>query len=112
MSTSIPPEFKPFSAGDSVFRLIEVAIERNRQLMHGSLSRLGPDFNHRKNISIALEEVRQGLVPFADKQSRIRSESQMTAHTSADAGASHPHVETRQVPISRQEPSQLSTGKV
>lgn len=112
MSTSIPPEFKPFSTGDSVFRLIEVAIERNRQLMHGSLSRLGPDYNHRKNISIALEEVRQGLVPFTDKQSRIRSESQMTAHTNADAGIPHPHVETQQGLISPQGLSQLSTGKV
>lgn len=58
--------YKPFSGEESVFRLIVVAIKRNKQLLHGSPSRLEPCLHRHKNTSIALEEVRKGLVAFTD----------------------------------------------
>jgi DNA-directed RNA polymerase omega subunit len=49
---------------DSRFRLIVVAALRSKQLLRGSLPRIESDVRRRRNTSIALEEVRQGLVPF------------------------------------------------
>lgn len=49
---------------DSRYRLIVVAALRSKQLQRGSLPRIGVDSQRRKNTSIALEEVKQGLVPF------------------------------------------------
>ena len=49
---------------DSRFRLIIVAALRSKQLLHGSRPRITPDPLRRRNTSIALEEVRQGLVTF------------------------------------------------
>jgi len=49
---------------DSRFRLIIVAALRSKQLLHGSRPRITPDSLRRRNTSIALEEVRQGLVTF------------------------------------------------
>jgi DNA-directed RNA polymerase omega subunit len=49
---------------DSKFRLIVVAALRSKQLLHGSLPRIDADPRKRRNTSIALEEVKQGLVPF------------------------------------------------
>jgi DNA-directed RNA polymerase omega subunit len=49
---------------DSRFRLIVVAALRSKQLLHGSVPRIQPDPLRRRNTSIALEEVKQGLVPF------------------------------------------------
>ncbi len=49
---------------DSKFRLIVVAALRSKQLLHGSLPRINADPRKRRNTSIALEEVKQGLVPF------------------------------------------------
>jgi DNA-directed RNA polymerase omega subunit len=49
---------------DSTFRLIVVAALRNKQLLRGARPRIDVDQKRRKNISIALEEVRLGLVPF------------------------------------------------
>ena len=49
---------------DSRFRLIIVAALRSKQLLHGSRPRITPDPLRRRNTSIALEEVRQGLVSF------------------------------------------------
>lgn len=59
-----PPASESFTGIDSAFRLIVIAIERNKQLLLGSPSRLEPDSHNHKSISIALEEVKQGLVPF------------------------------------------------
>lgn len=50
---------------DSRFRLIVVAALRSKQLLRGALPRITPDPLRRRNTSIALEEVKQGLVPFA-----------------------------------------------
>ncbi|HVF48996.1 MAG TPA: DNA-directed RNA polymerase subunit omega [Pyrinomonadaceae bacterium] len=52
---------------DSRFRLIIVAALRNKQLQHGSPPRIEVDPRRRRNTSIALEEVKRGLVPFTTK---------------------------------------------
>ena len=49
---------------DSRFRLIVVAALRTKQLLHGARPRIEADPLRRRNTSIALEETRQGLVPF------------------------------------------------
>jgi DNA-directed RNA polymerase omega subunit len=49
---------------DSRYRLIVVAALRAKQLLHGSLPRIDVDPMRRRNTSIALEEVKQGLVSF------------------------------------------------
>ena len=49
---------------DSRFRLIIIAGLRTKQLLHGSTPRIEVDKGRRRNTSIALEEVKRGLVPF------------------------------------------------
>ena len=49
---------------DSKFRLIIVAALRSKQLLRGSLPRIDVDPRRHKTTSLALEEVKQGLVPF------------------------------------------------
>lgn len=49
---------------DSHFRLIIVAALRSKQLMRGSLARIEADPLRRRNTSVALEEVKRGLVSF------------------------------------------------
>jgi DNA-directed RNA polymerase omega subunit len=49
---------------DSIYRMIVVAGLRTKQLVKGGKPRILPDPARRRNISIALEEVRRGLVPF------------------------------------------------
>lgn len=49
---------------DSRFRLIVVSALRSKQLQRGALPRIGSDPLKRRNTSIALEEVKRGLVPF------------------------------------------------
>ena len=49
----------------SSFLLIVVAALRNKQLVYGSHPRIEADSRKRRNTSIALEEVKRGLVPFA-----------------------------------------------
>jgi DNA-directed RNA polymerase omega subunit len=49
---------------DSQFRLIILAALRSKQLVRGSLARIEPNPLRRKNTSIALEEVKRGLVLF------------------------------------------------
>ena len=49
---------------DSRFRLVGVAVLRAKQLLHGSPPRIEVDPKRSKNTSIALEEVKQGLVPY------------------------------------------------
>ncbi|MGA9995058.1 MAG: DNA-directed RNA polymerase subunit omega [Pyrinomonadaceae bacterium] len=48
----------------SRYLLIIVATLRNKQLVRGSLPRIEANPRKRRNTSIALEEVKQGLVPF------------------------------------------------
>jgi DNA-directed RNA polymerase omega subunit len=49
---------------DSRFRLVIVAAQRSKQLQRGARPRVAADPKHRRSTSIALEEVRRGLVPF------------------------------------------------
>lgn len=49
---------------DSRFRLIIVAGLRTKQLLHGSTPRIEADLKRRRHTSIALEEVKRGLVGF------------------------------------------------
>lgn len=51
---------------DSRFRLVVVAALRSKQLLSGSAPRINADPLRRRNTSIALEEVKQGLVHFSD----------------------------------------------
>jgi len=48
----------------SRFHLITVAAARNKQLLEGATARIVPDPLKRKNTSIAVEEVRRGLIRF------------------------------------------------
>lgn len=49
---------------DSRFRLVLVAAQRSKQLQRGARPRIAADTKRRRPTSIALEEVKQGLVPF------------------------------------------------
>jgi DNA-directed RNA polymerase omega subunit len=49
---------------DSKFRLIVLAALRSKQLLRGALPRIEADLRRHKNTSIAIEEVKRGLVPF------------------------------------------------
>lgn len=49
---------------DASFRLIIVAAKRSKQLVRGATARIEADPLRRRNTSIALEEVKRGLVPF------------------------------------------------
>ena len=51
---------------DSRFRLVIVAAQRSKQLQRGALPRIDADPKRRRSTSIALEEVKQGLVPFVN----------------------------------------------
>ena len=51
---------------DSRFRLIIVASLRSKQLVQGSKPRIEVDKARRRNTSIALEEVKRGLVAFTN----------------------------------------------
>ena len=61
---------------DSMYRLIVVASLRNKQLLRGATPRIEADVSKRKNTSIALEEVKQGLVPFT-----LMDKAQQKSHT-------------------------------
>ena len=49
---------------DSRYRLIILAALRAKQLQRGSTPRIEVDVRRRKNSSIALEEIKRGLVEF------------------------------------------------
>jgi DNA-directed RNA polymerase omega subunit len=49
---------------DSRYRLIILAALRSKQLLRGATPRIEVDTQRRKNTSIAIEEVKRGLVPF------------------------------------------------
>ncbi len=49
---------------DSMYQLIIVAAQRNKQLVRGATPRIPSGPRVHRNTSIAIEETRQGLVPF------------------------------------------------
>jgi DNA-directed RNA polymerase omega subunit len=51
----------------SRFQLVLLAGQRSKQLFKGAHPRIPADPLRRRNTSIALEELRQGLVPFASQ---------------------------------------------
>jgi DNA-directed RNA polymerase subunit omega len=51
---------------DSRFRLVMVAAQRSKQLQRGARPRIEADPMRRRNTSIALEEVKLGLVSFVN----------------------------------------------
>jgi DNA-directed RNA polymerase omega subunit len=57
---------------DSRFRLIVVASLRTKQLLRGAHPRIEADPLKRRNTSIALEEVRQGLVSFTNNTKDVK----------------------------------------
>ena len=61
-SPNVTPEEWP--GIDSRFRLINLAALRTKQLLRGAQPRIGADPLKRKNTSIALEELKRGLVSF------------------------------------------------
>ena len=58
----------------SRFQLVILAGRRNKQLVNGARPRIPVDPLKRRNTSIALEELRRGLVPFSGQ---IGEESQI-----------------------------------
>ena len=49
---------------DSMYQLIIVAAQRNKQLVRGATPRISVGTLARRSTTIALEETRRGLVPF------------------------------------------------
>jgi DNA-directed RNA polymerase subunit omega len=62
-----------WSGIDSKFRLIVVAALRSKQLQRGARPRIEANPRRHRNTTIALEEVKRGLVPFS-----ITSKAQKT----------------------------------
>ena len=60
---------------DSVYRLIVVAALRSKQLTRGATPRIEADPLRHRSTSIALEEVKRGLVPFTITQPQEKSEN-------------------------------------
>jgi DNA-directed RNA polymerase omega subunit len=48
----------------SRFQLVILAAQRSKQLVQGAQPRIVPDRLKRRNTSIALEELKRGLIPF------------------------------------------------
>jgi DNA-directed RNA polymerase omega subunit len=69
-----------WSDSDSRFRLIVVATLRAKQLLHGAVPRIAADTHRRRHTSIALEEVRQGLVPYTLIDKHPKPKSDGTGH--------------------------------
>jgi len=61
---AIGPASELWPGIDSHFRLIAVAALRSKQLLRGARPRIDADPLRRRNTSIALEEVKRGLVHF------------------------------------------------
>ena len=59
---------------DSRFRLVVVAAQRSKQLQRGARPRITADPKRRRSTSIALEEVKQGLVPFINNTKDVPGE--------------------------------------
>jgi len=62
---------------NSRYQLIIVAGLRSKQLVRGSLPRIEADPRKRRNTSIALEEVKRGLVVFATGKKGFAAETEM-----------------------------------
>jgi DNA-directed RNA polymerase omega subunit len=63
------------SGVESAFRLIVVASLRNKQLTRGAVPRIEVDPLRRRNTSIAIEEVKRGLVQFTTTEVQEKSDN-------------------------------------
>jgi DNA-directed RNA polymerase omega subunit len=76
---SAAPSEEQWPGIDSRYRLIVVAALRSKQLVRGAHPRIDADPLKRRNTSIALEEVKRGLVAFShidkDKDNGSSNES-------------------------------------
>jgi DNA-directed RNA polymerase omega subunit len=61
---------------DSTFRLVVVAALRNKQLTRGATPRLRADPRRHRNTTIALEEVKRGLVQFTITETPPKSDNE------------------------------------
>jgi DNA-directed RNA polymerase subunit K/omega len=60
-----------FNNSSSVFQEIIFAFHRQKQLNQGAHPRIAADSSKRKNTSIAIEEVKQGLITFKNIKEEI-----------------------------------------
>lgn len=72
---------------DSRFRLVLVAAQRSKQLQRGASPRIAADSKRRRSTSIALEEVKQGLVPFINNTKDAAGEVGESRTATRDAAA-------------------------
>jgi DNA-directed RNA polymerase omega subunit len=72
---------------DSRFRLVMVAAQRSKQLQRGARPRVAADPLRRRPTSIALEEIKQGLVTF-DNNTKEGSPEGDSARDEAGAAGS------------------------
>ncbi len=66
-SVEAPEKVELWPGIDASFRLIIVAAKRSKQLVRGATARIEADPLRRRNTSIALEEVKRGLVRFVSQ---------------------------------------------
>ena len=60
---------------DSIYRMIVVAGLRSKQLLRGAAPKIVADPTRQRNISIALEEARRGLISYTLKESDVATSS-------------------------------------
>jgi DNA-directed RNA polymerase omega subunit len=72
---------------DSMYQLIAVAAQRNKQLVRGATPRISVGPLMHKNTTIALEETRRGLVPFTMMGAREKNENSDEARSEPVGGA-------------------------
>jgi DNA-directed RNA polymerase omega subunit len=72
---------------DSRFRLVLVAAQRSKQLQRGARPRIAADPKRSRSTSIALEEVKLGLVPFINNTKDAAGEGDASVATSATTSA-------------------------
>ena len=72
---------------DSQFRLIIVAGLRAKQLLNGSAPRIESSKTRRRNTSIALEEVKRGLIRFTNGKKLEASSGAQSHNAESDARA-------------------------
>jgi DNA-directed RNA polymerase omega subunit len=69
---------------DSRYRLIVVAALRSKQLLHGSHPRIEDSLGRRRNTSIALEEVKRGLVSFTTTPPKTKTNGHVEPHAAKE----------------------------
>lgn len=70
---------------DSIYRMIVVASLRSKQLVRGGTPKIVADPSRRRNISIALEEARRGLIHYTIKKEKKTEPSGPLVGTSVHA---------------------------